>query len=407
MDIFLARQPIFDANEDVFAYEILYRSGMANAFDGTEGDKASSEVIVNTFQTFGIENLSNQKPVFINFTENLIHDEVATLFPNNLLVVELLEDIEPTTEIVEKCRELKKMGYRIALDDFLNLQGYEPLVELADIIKIDFMAMKGWEIKDILQSFSKYNIEYLAEKVETREEFEFAKTLGFKYYQGFFFSKPEIVSSKKLVPIKANYLQLVDIVNEKANIDFENMTRIISRDLSLTYNLLRLVNSAAFGFRYKINTVRHGLVGLGEREIRKWIHLLVLNDMGTNMPDELTRTSLIRARFLELMAVNTRYKSQSEDLFLIGLFSLLDAILKRPLEGILEEIKATEKVKEVLLRGNNELDTLYHLAIHYEKGQWDEMITLAKKLDIDSNTIVSSYVDALIWYNMLLVERLQ
>lgn len=226
MEIFLARQPIFDVDEGVFAYEILYRSGRSNAFDGTEGDKASSEVIVNTFQTFGIENLSNQKPVFINFTENLIHDEVATLFPKELLVVELLEDIEPTKEIVEKCEELKKMGYKIALDDFLNLQGYDSLVELADIIKIDFMAMDREEIRDILLKFRKYDIEYLAEKVETRDEFEFAKTLGFKYYQGYFFSKPEIMSSKKLVPIKANYLQLVDIVNKKEEINFGKWQRL-------------------------------------------------------------------------------------------------------------------------------------------------------------------------------------
>ncbi|MCK9443397.1 MAG: HDOD domain-containing protein [Tissierellaceae bacterium] len=406
MEIFLARQPIFDVDEGVFAYEILYRSGKSNAFDGTEGDKASSEVIVNTFQTFGIENLSNQKPVFINFTENLIHDEVATLFPKELLVVELLEDIEPTKEIVEKCEELKKMGYKIALDDFLNLQGYDSLVELADIIKIDFMAMDREEIRDILLKFRKYDIEYLAEKVETRDEFEFAKTLGFKYYQGYFFSKPEIMSSKKLVPIKANYLQLVDIVNKKEGINFGKMAKIISRDLSLTYNLLRLVNSAAFGFRYKINTVKHGLVGLGEREIRKWIHLIVLNDMGSDRPDELTRQSLVRARFLELIALKTKFISQSEDLFMVGLFSMLDVILKRPLENILEEIKATETVKEVLLKGNNELETLYNMARLYEKGQWDEMLIYANHLNIDSDIIVSSYVDSLIWYNMLIKERL-
>lgn len=403
MEIFLARQPIFNGDENVYAYEILYRSGYTNAFDGTEGDKASSEVIINTFQTFGIDNLANRKPVFINFTETLICDEVATLFPKDLLVVEILEDVAPKKEIVEKCKLLKEMGYRIALDDFLNLPGYKSLVELADIIKIDFMTTSREEIEAILKDFEKYNIEFLAEKVETREEFEYAKKLGFKYFQGYFFSKPEIVSSKKLLPIKANYLQLVNQVN-KEELDFRQMTNIISRDLSLTYNLLKLVNSAAFGFRYKINTVKHGLVALGEREIRKWIHLIVLNDMGNGRPDELTRLSLIRARFLELIAMETRYKSKSEDIFLLGLFSLLDVILNRSLEEVLNEIKATDIIKDVLLNESGELDELYRMTLYYEKGEWDKVLIYANHLNIDSNLIILSYMNALIWYNMLVQE---
>lgn len=198
-------------------------------------------------------------------------------------------------------------------------------------------------------------------------------------------------------------MQLVNQVN-KEELDFRQMTNIISRDLSLTYNLLKLVNSAAFGFRYKINTVKHGLVALGEREIRKWIHLIVLNDMGNGRPDELTRLSLIRARFLELIAMETRYKSKSEDIFLLGLFSLLDVILNRSLEEVLNEIKATDIIKDVLLNESGELDELYRMTLYYEKGEWDKVLIYANHLNIDSNLIILSYMNALIWYNMLVQE---
>ncbi|WP_406242863.1 EAL and HDOD domain-containing protein [Tissierella carlieri] len=202
MDVFLARQPIFDSEQKVSAYEILYRSGLVNNFDGIDGDEASREVIFNTFQTFGIENLTNAKPVFINFTESLINDETATLFSKDLLVVEILEDVLPSEQVIENSKSLKEMGYKIALDDFIYKPEYEELIELADIVKIDFLLSDKEEIKRLSRDLKKRNIELLAEKVETREDFEYAKKLGFSLFQGFFFSKPEIVISKRYSQLK-------------------------------------------------------------------------------------------------------------------------------------------------------------------------------------------------------------
>ena len=244
MEVFLARQPIFNIDQNVAAYEILYRSGRANSYDSIDGDLASRNVIYNTFQTFGIENLTNNRPVFINFTEELINDETATLFPNNFLVVEILENVVPTEEILEKALSLKEMGYKIALDDFVYSKDYEDLVNIADIIKIDFLLSDQREIVEMSYKLGQKNIQLLAEKVETREEFEFAKKLGFSLFQGYFFSKPEVLVSKKLTPIKTSALQLVSLSNEE-DIDFEKIARVVSTDLALTYNLLKLVNSAA------------------------------------------------------------------------------------------------------------------------------------------------------------------
>ena len=400
MDVFLARQPIFDSEQRVSAYEILYRSGLVNNFDGIDGDEASREVIFNTFQTFGIENLTNAKLVFINFTESLINDETATLFSKDLLVVEILEDVLPSERVIENIKSLKEMGYNIALDDFIYKPEYEELIELADIVKIDFLLSDKEEIKRLSRDLKKRNIELLAEKVETREDFEYAKKLGFSLFQGFFFSKPEIVISKKIQPIKATCLQLVSKVNEK-EIDFGKIANIVSMDLSLTYNLLKLVNSAAFGFRYRIKSVKHAVVALGEREIKKWIYLVVVNTIGEDEPDELTRLSLIRARFAELIAINTRYKKQSEEMFLLGLFSLLDVILRRPISEVLDEVKASNVIKAALIDGNGEIGIIYKMIIAYEKAEWDEVLLYAESLDIDCYLIVKAYMDALLWYNKL------
>ena len=403
MDIFLARQPIFDQDQKVLAYEILYRSGPVNAYDGSDGDLASRQVLYNSFQTFGIENLTNGKPVFINFTEKLINNEIATLFPTDLLVVEILEDIGPKEEIIGASKMLKEKGYKIALDDFVYSEEYEGLIQLADIIKIDFLISDREEIERISKDLISRNIKLLAEKVETREEFEFAKNLGFTLFQGYFFSKPEILKTKKLQPIKATSLQLIEEVN-KAQINFDNLASIISRDLSLTYNLLKLVNTTAFGFVHRINSVKHGLVGLGEREIRKWIYLVVVSDMGDDRPDELTRLSLIRARFGELLVEKIGLKQHSENIFLIGMFSLLDAILSKPMEEVLEEIQAPDLVKQALLTRKGELGNLYKLIIAYEKAEWDKVVLLSQEFEMDWQLISTAYKESTIWYNKL-IER--
>lgn len=400
MDVFLARQPIFDARENVTAYEILYRTGFTNVYTGTDGDEASTKVLYNVFHGFGIDNLTKGRPVFINFTENLICDEMATLFPQDLLVVEILEDIIPHYILIEKTKNLKDMGYKIALDDFVYRKEYEDLLDIVDIVKIDFLSTP----KENIELLSKYliyrEITILAEKIESREEFQYAKSLGFSLFQGYFFSKPEIVAGKSLTSLRSNYLQLLAEVN-KEEISFDKIANIISRDLSLTYNLLKLVNSAAMGFRHKIQSVKHGIVALGQRQMKKWVYLVLINTVAENETEELTKLSLIRARFIELIALRTNYRNDSEELFLMGLLSLLDAILQRPKEEILEEIQSSSRVRQALINEEGKFGILYKLIISYEKGQWDEFMEYMKELKIDANIISEAYMEAILWYNKL------
>lgn len=400
MDIFLARQPIFNTKQNAYAYEILYRSGYINSFSGIEADEASSKVIIDTFQTFGIKNLTNGKPAFINFSENLIKEQIATLFPNDILVVEVLETVNPDENIIEKCKSLKKWGYTIALDDFVYKPEYEALLDFADIIKIDFVNSKRADIEKIITSLKNRHIVFLAEKVETHEEFEYAKRLGFTLFQGFFFSRPEILTTSRLSPLKVNYLQLVSKVNQ-VEINFDEIAEIISRDLSLTYNLLMLVNSAAFGLRKKINFVKQAIVIIGEKNIRKWVTLIALIGMGEDKPDEVVRLSLIRARFAELISHITKFKNRSDDLFLTGLFSLLDVILDRPLSETLNDVNAPHDVRDALLNKSGEFGSIYKIILLYEKGQWEDIRAHADLLNIDHREVIDAYINALLWYNKL------
>lgn len=406
MDVFIARQPIFDSKQRVLAYEILYRNSLENYYPlEVERDNATSSVLINTFQTFGITNLTSSKPAFINFTENFINNEMALLFSKDSLVIEILETIIPSKDIIEKCKILKKKGYTLVLDDFVYKPGYESLMEIADIIKIDFVNTNTIEIIKIARMLKGSNIKLLAEKVETLERFKFAKRLGFTMFQGYFFSKPEILSSKTLSPLEVNCLLLMSKVNE-SELDFDELADIISRDLSLAYYLLKLVNSAAFSFRRKISSVKDAIVVLGEKEIRKWGILVALNGMGAGKPDEIVRLSLIRAKFNELISINTRYSNRSDDLLLTGLFSLLDVVFNRPLLEILNEINANNEIKEALLNSTGELSNIYNIVLSYEKGEWDSMISQANSINIDYKLITESYLESLTWYDMLTTETI-
>lgn len=397
-DVFLARQPIFDEKQNVYAYEILFRNGNANYFEEIDGDMATSQVIINTFQTFGIESLTSGKPAFVNFTDNLINQGIATLFPNDLLVIEVLETVIPDENIIENCRLLKEMGYIIALDDFVYGEESDSLIELADIIKIDFMNSSIEEIKRTIRRLKNENIIFLAEKVETHEEFELAIELGFSLFQGFFFSKPETLSTSTLQPIKLNYIGLINKFNDE-DIDFEEIAQIVSRDISMTYSILKLINSPAFNLRRIIYSVREAVVILGEKEIRKWLILLALNGLGNDKPDEIVRLSLIRAKFGETIARKTKYENKAEDIFLAGLFSLLDVILDKPLEEVLGEIKISQEIKDCLLGKGSQLDHICNVIFEYEKGNWEGVKIYSSLLKIENEEIMDAYIKTLIWYD--------
>jgi c-di-GMP-related signal transduction protein len=305
MEVFVARQPIFDIQQKVFAYELLFRVGKETSFSGLDGDEATSEVICRSFFAIGMDAMTGGKRAFINFTGNLLLSEIPLLLPKEIVVVEILENVDPTPEVVEACRRLKKEGYILALDDFVFEPRFKPLLALADIVKVDFTLTKGEERRRVVKMLDNGHLKFLAEKVETREEYNQAVAMGYSYFQGYFFSKPVLLSGKDMASNRIHPLKVLRELN-KPEIEFPTIEKLVLQDIAMTYQLLKFINSASFGFRKEIGSVRQALVLLGRKELMKWVSLIALRSVSKGKTDELIVVCMIRARFGELIGQKGR-----------------------------------------------------------------------------------------------------
>lgn len=402
-DIHVARQPIFDVNLNVFGYELLFRSSFMNSYDGTDGDQATLDVITNSFLLIGIDTLTDGKKAFINFTENSLKNNIPTMLPKEVVAIEILEDVIPDEEIIRACQNLKKKGYLLILDDFVFNPDYLPLIQLADIIKVDFRTTSHQERRQLIEQIRNYPVKLLAEKVETPKEFQDALHMGFSYFQGYFFCKPCVLSGKNLSGYKTNYLRILQEIN-KPDLDLKKIEFIIRQDVSLSYKLLKFINSCLFGFKTTITSLQHALTLLGQKELTKWASLIALKKVADDKPGELILNSLIRARFAEKLAAKKMCQQRVSDAFLMGMFSHIDVLLDRPLSEILEEIPLDEEIKQALLeKEHNEFFVLYQLIQTYEKGNWDDFSTYVKELAINEHDVLKAYRESLIWAHNLLM----
>src|SRR5208337_2536785 len=288
MDAYVARQPILDRKKSLFAYELLFRDGLDNYMPNIDGDTATSKLLSSSFLTIGIDKITFGKRAFINFTQNLLETNIPLMFPRETTVVEILEDVNPTSRVTEACKKLSELGYYLALDDFVFKLELIPLIELADIIKIDFRVTPYKEIKQILRKFRTKKIKFLAEKVETNEEFSDALNMGFELFQGYFFSKPEILKGKEISGSKIQYLNFM-IEISKMNYNLNELETIISSDVSMSYKLLRYVNSAYFKRTSEPTSVKQALLLMGKDELSRLLLLIGLSKLASNKPDELIK----------------------------------------------------------------------------------------------------------------------
>lgn len=397
MDIFLARQPIFDKKNKIIAYELLFRTGMLNKYNSVDGDNATIEVIKNTLFNFGIEKIAKSKKVFINFTENILKSNILDLLSPEYVVVEILEDIEPTLEIINICKKLKEMKYTIALDDFVFHNKYKSLMEFVDIIKVDFRITNGEERKEVIKKIKNKNIKFLAEKVETIEEFNDAVKYGYSYFQGYYLSKPVVISGKKIPENKIIHMRLLEELNSK-DFSLEKVEELIKKDISLSYKLLRIVNSAEFGLKHKVTSIKQALSYTGEIQVKKWLYLVSIKAIGDDRPDFIIFESLARAKFGELIFLKTRFKNDSFNAYLTGMLSLVDVILEKPIDEILEEILVDEDVRSALIgEKNNKYGFLLSLILNYEQGKIDKIFELMEYFNISTDELRSSYMEAIEW----------
>ena len=400
MDIYVARQPIFKEDKKIFGYELLFRDGMDNFFPDIDGDTATSKVLANSFFTIGIEKITGSKKAFINFTQELLKKQVPLMFPKERMVIEILEGVEPEEDVVKSCEVIKQSGYTIALDDFLYKPELAPLVSLANIIKIDFMRTPQEKITEYVNILAEYNLALLAEKVETYEEFSWAQEMGFTYFQGYFFSKPEIIKGKEISSPKINLLEIMAEAN-KEDFDFNDLEKIIARDVALSYKLMRYINSAYFKRVHEISSINQAMVLLGEQGIRQFVSLIAMSKLADQKPDELVRASIIRAKFCEQIGIMNETKVNPSELFTLGLFSLIDAILDESMASLMGKLPLSEGIKMALVSDAGELREYLNLAILYEAGDWAGVSKAANSLCLDEVLLPKHYMESIGWADSL------
>lgn len=401
MDIFVARQPIFRKNKKILGYELLFRDGVSNIFPGTDGDIATSKVLSNSFFSIGIENIAGNNPAFINFTRDLLLNQAPSLFPKEALAVEVLEDLKPEKDIVEACQELAKKGYTIALDDFFYQSDMKPLIALADIIKFDFRASPLEKIKEDIARLSPYNLKFLAEKVETNEEFNAALGMGFEYFQGYFFSKPETISGKDISSAQMNLLGIMAEANRR-NFDFNKVETIIARDVAISYKLLRYINSAYYRRASTVSSIKQAMLLLGEKGIRSFLSLIAMAKLGKNKPDALIRNSIVRAKFCELLGERRGAGIDPAELFTLGLFSSIDAILDDTMENLMTKLPLSSDLKNALINGEGRLNNYLGLAVSYEKGDWEGVSSFSKSINAEEHTLPKYFFNAINWADAII-----
>ena len=400
MDFYIARQPIFTVQKRLFAYELLYRGTKEFPLAGVSGDRATTGLLTSTFLTEGIDVISNSKPCFVNFTEELLIQKTPASFPKKTLVIEILEDVRPTKEVLAACRELSAEGYRIALDDFIYDKSLEPLIKIADIIKIDFRLTPVDTIRKTLQRLTKHKVKLLAEKVETYDEFEKAAKLGFSYFQGYFFNRPEKILIKELALAQITlYNLLAEVTKETTSID--KLYEIISKDVGISYKLLRFINSAYFYRLQEVKTVKHAMAYLGEEELRRFVILMILSDLASVKPNELVRLSLVRAKFCELLALQSQFKSFSSELFLMGLFSLIDSILDTEMNAIMDKLPIADEIKDALSSGTGDFMPFLRAIIAYERAEIPSCTDAVNQINVDMKLLPEIYFESLKYANAL------
>jgi EAL and modified HD-GYP domain-containing signal transduction protein len=393
LDVFVGRQPIFNKDLGVYAYELLFRSGdQSNHAVILGGDSATAQVVLNAFMEIGLSNLVGEHKAFLNFTEGFLLRENIPLFPRAQLVIEVLETVKPTPAVIKAVEHLRGLGYTIALDDFFYTDEYKPLVALADIIKIDILDVGAKNLASHIRSIRATNerVRLLAEKVETREQFEYCKSLGMDYFQGYFFAKPQIIKGHRLPSNKMAILNLLASVYDP-DVDMSDLAAIVGRDVGLSHKLLSFVKTYPGNQDIQINSIKDAVLRFGLQKLQSWVSVLVLSGMD-DKPHELFNTALIRARFMELLAEKGKC-AMRDTYFMVGLFSCLDALMDTAMIEALAAMTITDEAKLALTTNEGIMGQALSCALAIERGD----IAKTTFLDINPGDISALYMQAMVW----------
>lgn len=397
MEVYTARQPIFNRNLSIYGYELLYRSSDNNYYDGKDDNTSTAELIVNSFLIMKFKELTDGTRAFINFSNLLIENEIPFLLPKDQVVIEILESVEITDALIQALKKLKEEGYLIALDDFIFAERYTPLIELADIIKIEFNKTDIESQKTLLRKYHN-KIKFLAEKVETTEEYEMAYKMGYDYFQGYFFSKPVVVKGKEINGLNTSLIRIVQELN-KEEPEFRRIAEMIQSDIGLTYKFLQYINVVFPNNKNKTFTMINALAYLGIPRVKKWIYLMMFREMQNNENKELIKNCLIRGKLMELVSTKLGTSKQT-DFYMTGLFSSVHILLNKDMEESIIDLPLDQAVKEALLGKENLFKETLDFVISHEKADWSHMEETHLLEQLNENNpdeYMSLYIEALKW----------
>ncbi|GJG86546.1 hypothetical protein tb265_17270 [Gemmatimonadetes bacterium T265] len=404
-DVFVARQPIFGEDDRLFAYELLYRSNAVQTFaDGVSQDQMCTDTVLHTLMTIGLAPLTGGTLAFVNLTREFLLNRLYELFEPSTVMIELLETVEPDDEVVRACERLVSSGYSLALDDFVNRPAYEPLLKLASVVKIDVLGKSEAELKRTADELRPYGVRLLAERVETSEVRDSCRRLGYTLFQGYFYSRPQVVSHRELGVEHSTLVRLMNMLDDPAAADAD-IEQAFKGDPSLSYKLLRIANSAAFSGR-EVSSIGFALRMVGRKPLHRWLTLLFVSSMAarSGISRELVLAALARGRLSELVGERGAQARglrasmvATGPLFLTGLFSLLDVLLRMPMDGVLARLAISAEVKAALLTRSGPYAATLALVEAQERGDWDAVGDAAAAVGVAPSVVSSDYTTALGW----------
>jgi EAL and modified HD-GYP domain-containing signal transduction protein len=390
---YVARQPILDLRGRVHGYELLFREGPQQLKFNADGDLATRTILDNTV-IFGLQKLTGGLPAFVNCTRESLTGKLVDVLSPSMFVLEILENIEPTPELIEACCRLKTAGFRLALDDFRWRPGCEPLVEIADYIKVDFTLSNEAERRGIHERIQGHAVALVAEKIETLEQFREARNEGFTLIQGYYFCRPELIENRKIPPNKLTQIEILRLLHEE-NLNFEMLCHLVKRDASLTYRLLRLLNSPACAVRQEVRSIKSALIAVGEEGFRRIAVLAIASEMSAGQPGELLRLAFVRGRFCELAAEQCGLDPREQ--YLLGLLSLLPAMLRVPMQQLAPALPLREEICIALMGAAVYERMLLEWLICHEHGQWAECDKIVDEQGLDQVKLLNCYAESVIW----------
>lgn len=398
LDIFVARQPIFDLQDQLVAYELLYRgSPSATQAVGVDSTQMSTDTIVQTMLGMGFDRVAAGKRAFVNIDRNVLLESRFELLEPHSVVLELLETVACDDDTRAACEALVKRGYSLALDDFVYNPSYDPLLRIAQIVKVDVLDRSVDELREVMRELAPFKVRCLAERVETAEVHAQCAELGFELFQGYFYARPEILAGREVPVQQANILRLLNLLRDTDASD-QQLEDAFRADLLLTYKLLRIVNSAAVGGK-GVDSIKHAIRLLGRGALHRWLALLLVSSLatGSGTQSELVTMAMQRARMCELVAEALGRRAEGGALFMVGLFSLLDALMRAPMDEILARLDLAEDLRRVLLTREGPYAPTLALVEAYEGARWDEMVDGAARVGLGIREVPELYTQAVDW----------